>query len=90
VLPLNASFEPSWRKIFYALKSASQSDPAIVTAQRGGNASPAMNEVRPGTTIKDRFVRQQASASMPVNSEFVSNEIDESDPQHKKHSEQRI
>jgi hypothetical protein len=61
-----------------------------VTLQKGGNASPAMNGVLPGTVTKDRFVPLQAPASMRVNSESVSNEIDESDSQHEKHDEQRI
>jgi hypothetical protein len=33
---------------------------------------------------------EKASDSMRVNSEFVSNEIDESDGQYEKHSEQKI
>jgi hypothetical protein len=61
-----------------------------VTAQERGNASLAMNVGLSGTTIKDKFVSQQASASMRANSEFVSNEIDESDLQYEKHHEQRI
>jgi hypothetical protein len=61
-----------------------------VTAQDGGKASPATNQILPGTTTKDRFVCPQAPASMHVNSESVSNEIDESDLQYEKHFEQRI
>jgi hypothetical protein len=34
--------------------------------------------------------KENAFDSMRVNSEFVSNEIDESDLQHEKHDEQRI
>jgi hypothetical protein len=49
-----------------------------------------MNEIFPGKTTKERFVAQQALTSMHVNSEFTSNEIDESDLQNEKHSEQRI
>jgi hypothetical protein len=49
-----------------------------------------MNEVLLGTTTKDRLVSQKAPASMRVNSESVSNEIDESDVQYEKHDEQRI
>jgi hypothetical protein len=49
-----------------------------------------MNDVLSGTTTKDRFVHWQALASMRVNSESVSNEIDESDLQYEKHDEQRI
>jgi hypothetical protein len=61
-----------------------------VTSQEGGNASPAMNDVFPGTTTKERLVPKQAPVSMRVNSESVSNEIDESDLQFEKHCEQRI
>jgi hypothetical protein len=86
----NASLEPNWRRLFHALNSASQSDPAKVTAQEGENASPAMSETLPGTTTKDRLVPAQAPASMRVNSESSSNEIDESDSQDEKHNEQRI
>jgi hypothetical protein len=88
--PKCPSLIPNWRCLFHAQISASNSDPANVTAQEGGNTSPAMNEVLTGTTTKDRFVLQQAPASMRVNSESVSNEIDESDLQNKKHFEQRI
>jgi hypothetical protein len=49
-----------------------------------------MNEVLPGITTEDRPVSQQAPASIHVNSEFVSNEIDESDLQYEKHDEHRI
>jgi hypothetical protein len=48
-----------------------------------------MNEILPGATTKDRDVAWQAPASMRVNSESVSKEIDESDLQCEKHSEQR-
>jgi hypothetical protein len=61
-----------------------------VTAQETGNASLAMNTVLPGTITKGRFVSQQPPASMRVNSEAVSNEIDESDLQCEKHFEQII
>jgi hypothetical protein len=49
-----------------------------------------VNEVLPGTTTEDRFVPLQAPAPMRVNSESVSNAIDESNLQYKKHDEQRI
>jgi hypothetical protein len=49
-----------------------------------------MNNVLSGTTTKARPVALQAPASMRVNSESVSNEIDESDLQSEKHDEQRI
>jgi hypothetical protein len=61
-----------------------------VTAQKGENSSLAMSEILSGTTTKDRLVPAQASVSMCVNSESVSNEIDESDSQYEKYSEQRI
>jgi hypothetical protein len=41
-----------------------------------------MNVTLPGTTTKDKFIFRQASESMRVNSESVSNEIDESDLQY--------
>jgi hypothetical protein len=61
-----------------------------VTAQERGNALPAMNNVFSGITTKDRSVIAQARASIRVNSESISNEIDESDLQYEKHDEQRI
>jgi signal transduction histidine kinase len=60
-----------------------------VTVQEGENTAPAMNETLPVTTTKDRLVPAQAPASMRVNSEAVSNVIDESDSQSEKHDEQR-
>jgi hypothetical protein len=47
-----------------------------------------MNKALPGITTKDRSVAQQAPASMLVNSESVSNEIDENDSQFEKCDEQ--
>jgi hypothetical protein len=61
-----------------------------VTAQWRGKAAPPMNDVFCGTTTKDRHVPLKALASIRVNSESVSNEIDESDLHTEKHSEQRI
>jgi hypothetical protein len=61
-----------------------------VTVQSAGNASPAMNETVTGTTTKERYVPAKAPASIRVNSESVSNDIDESDSQYEKHDEQRI
>jgi hypothetical protein len=87
VLRSNASPEPNWRTLFHAPNSASESDPANVTAQEGGNASPAMNDVFSGTTTNAKSVTPQARASTRVNSESVSNEIDESDLQSEKQSE---
>jgi DNA-dependent RNA polymerase auxiliary subunit epsilon len=49
-----------------------------------------MNETPTGTTTKDRHAAAKALASMRVNSEFVSNEIDDSKLQYERHSEQRI
>jgi hypothetical protein len=49
-----------------------------------------MNEIFRGTKTKDRSVPAQALASILVNSESVSNKIDESDLQNAKHPEQRI
>jgi hypothetical protein len=47
-----------------------------------------MNEVFSGTTTDDKDVEQKAWAPIRTNSEFVSNEIDESELQHEKHDEQ--
>jgi hypothetical protein len=55
-----------------------------------GNASGAMNEVLAGTTTNDKDVPPKASASMRLNSESVSDEIDESKLQCGKHDEQRV
>jgi hypothetical protein len=90
VLGSNASLKQNWRRLFHALNSGSQSDPAIVTTREGRNASPAMNAVLSGTTTKDSCVSQQARASMHANSEFVLNEINESHLQSEKHDEQII
>jgi hypothetical protein len=49
-----------------------------------------MNETLTGTTISERQVAAKAPALIRVNSESVSNEIDESEMQDEKHSEQRI
>jgi hypothetical protein len=81
VLRSNASLLPNWRCRFHAQISASHFDPANVIAQEGGNASPAMNQVLTRTTARDRLVLQPSPASMRINPESVSNEIDESDPQ---------
>jgi hypothetical protein len=61
-----------------------------VTVQSAGNASTAMNETLTGTTTKERCVPAKAPVSIRINSESVSNEIDESDVQHKKHNGKRI
>jgi hypothetical protein len=90
VLRSSPLLKPSWRRPFHALNSASESDPINVTTQEGGNASLAMNDVPSGTTTKDRLAALQTPASMRVNLESVSNEIDESDSQDEKQSEQRI
>jgi hypothetical protein len=49
-----------------------------------------MNNVLPGTTTKYRCVPAKAPASICVNSESVSNEIDESDWQDENDDELRI
>jgi hypothetical protein len=72
------------------LNSASEPVPGDVTSQWYGKASPAMNEILAGTTLKCRCVQAKAPASIRINSESDSNEIDESELQYKKHSEQRI
>jgi hypothetical protein len=82
--------KPKWRRIFYALNSALDSDAVNARAQKGGNASPAVNEISAGTRTKARSVAMKARASMHINSESISNEIDESDLQYEKHDEQRI
>jgi hypothetical protein len=79
VLRSNTSLKPNWRRRFHDLNSASQSDPANVIVQKGGNASHAMNDILPGTTTKERFVSQQAASLISVNSDSISNEINESD-----------
>jgi hypothetical protein len=90
ILRSHALCEPNWRLPFHALNSAYESNSAKMTAQDGGNAPPAMNMVFPGTMTKDTCVFQHARASMRINSEFVSNEIDESNVQCEKHDEERI
>jgi hypothetical protein len=49
-----------------------------------------MNETVIGTKPKDRHVAVNARASMLLNSESISYEIDESDLQDEKHNEQWI
>jgi hypothetical protein len=49
-----------------------------------------MNEVLSGTTTRSRGVPPKVPASMRVNSESASNEINESELQDEKHNEQRI
>jgi hypothetical protein len=48
-----------------------------------------MNDVLSCATTKNKGVPAKARASIRLNSESVSNEIDESDLQHEKHHEQR-
>jgi hypothetical protein len=48
-----------------------------------------MNKTPTGTTTKAGHVPAKASAWMRVNSEFISNDIDESDLQSEKHDEPR-
>jgi hypothetical protein len=47
-----------------------------------------MNETLTGTTTRERHVAAKAPASMRVNSESVSNDIDERKLQSEKHEEQ--
>jgi hypothetical protein len=49
-----------------------------------------MNETLLGTTTKNRPAFMKVPASIHVNSESVSNEIDESELQYEKQYEQRI
>jgi hypothetical protein len=78
------SLELNCRPTFHVTNSPSESGGGKVTAQEGGYATPAMNEVLPGTITKDRGVCQQAKAPVCANSEPVSNDIDESDLQYEK------
>jgi hypothetical protein len=82
--------EPDRRRRFHSLNPASEAAPADVTGQWRGKPLPAMNEVLSGTTTEYGCVPAKAPALMRVNSEVVSNEIDESDLQHENHDEQRI
>jgi hypothetical protein len=79
-----------WRCLVHSRKAASESAPANATAQEDGNAVPAMNEALSGTRTKDKRVAAKAFDSMPVDSQSVANEIDESELQQQKHFEQRI
>jgi hypothetical protein len=85
-----ASLQRDWQRPVHPLNPASESPPANAEVRSVGNASPAMNETLIGTTTKERCVASKALASMRVNSDSVSNEIDESDLQPEKHDEQRI
>jgi hypothetical protein len=49
-----------------------------------------MNETLAGATAENRYVARKELVSMHVNSESVSNEIDESELQFEKQDEQRI
>jgi hypothetical protein len=86
----NTPPKPNWRRISHALNLALESDTVNARAQEGGNASPAMNEISAGTRIKDRYVAVKVRASIRVNLESFSNEIDDNGLQCEKHSEQRI
>jgi hypothetical protein len=61
-----------------------------MTAQSGRNVSPAMNTICYGRKAALRLVPVKVPALMPVNYESVSNEIDESELQCAKHTEQSI
>jgi hypothetical protein len=54
------------------------------------SASPAIKDAFSGTITDHKDVASKGSASMRASSDFLSNEIDESDLQYEKHSEQRI
>jgi hypothetical protein len=89
VLRSNASVEPDWRRRFDSLNFASDSVPVSAIAHERGNASPAMNKTSLEATTEAESVRSKALASIHLNSECVSNEIDESDLLFEKHPEQR-
>jgi hypothetical protein len=90
VLRSNASLEPDWRCSAHSRNAAFESPPANTTVQEAENAFPAMNETLTGTRTKPRHTAVKAPSWMLVNSDFVSNEIDESELQDEKHDEQRI
>jgi hypothetical protein len=52
-----------------------------MTTEMAGNALRALNEAFAGATPDDKDVPWKASASMHVNSDSTSNEIDESELQ---------
>jgi hypothetical protein len=52
-----------------------ESAPVKATIEKTGNASPAMNNIFPGTRNNDTHVATKAWASIYLNSESVSNEI---------------
>jgi hypothetical protein len=70
--------------------AAVKSPPDNLTVQETGNASLAITETLAGAIANDRHVAAKDLASMHVNSESVSNEIDESELHDEKHDEQRI
>jgi hypothetical protein len=72
------------------LNSASDAAIADVTVQWPQSASPAMNDVLPGTKTEYKCVPTKASASIRVTSECLSNETDENNLQDEKQYEQRI
>jgi hypothetical protein len=55
-----------------------------------GNAEPETNDTFPETITDDKIVILKASASMCANSDYVWNEINESEQQYEKHAEQKI
>jgi hypothetical protein len=64
--------------------------PGQLDSATGRKRITTMNKTFAGTTTKDTRVAANASASMCVNSESVSNKIYESDLQYEKYDEQRI
>jgi hypothetical protein len=55
-----------------------------------GNAPPATNEAFCGTRTDDKDVEWKASTSIRANSDYVSNDMDESNSQYEKQYEQKI
>jgi hypothetical protein len=90
VPPSNALLGPDWRRPAYSRSAAGKSPLDNLTVQETGNASSAMNETLAGAIANDKHVAPNDLVSMRVNSESISNEIDESDLQCEKHDEQRI
>jgi hypothetical protein len=76
--------------MIHSASSASESGPVNATIQPAGKASPAMNMILSGTTTDETDVPAKAPASMRINSESRSNEIDKSESQDEKHDEPRI
>jgi hypothetical protein len=63
---------------------------APVSTHLGGKSLPEMNNVSPGITTDNKDVKEKAPSPIRANSDFVSNEINESDLQCEKQDKQRI